>query len=358
MRKLRFFFLSGFSFLSLIASAQYNFKGKIIDSASREPLAGASVFCQNTTIGTATNKQGEFSLELKSGGYDLIITYTGYKIKELRINSGDLSLDNIEMVKEEKSLGEVIITSNNEVKDGWEKYGTFFVDHFVGTTPNAGKFTIENPEVLKFYYLKRSNKLRVLASEPVIMQNAALGYNLRYQLDSFVYYYNTDINTYRGYCLFTEMEGDDNLKKTWAKNRRNAYFGSKLHFMRSYYDNAVEQEGFLIEMLQDGSTTKFNRLNNLYDTAYYGALDSVGEVEIWFPRLISVSYTKSRPEKEYLEMFGLPLDVLTQNSYINLRNAVGIKENGYFYDQRDWVNQGYWGWKNIADALPYDYFPL
>jgi hypothetical protein len=32
-------------------------------------------------------------------------------------------------------------------------------------------------------------------------------------------------------------------------------------------------------------------------------------------------------------------------------------ENGYYYDQRDLVNQGYWSWKNIADLLPYDYHP-
>ena len=30
-------------------------------------------------------------------------------------------------------------------------------------------------------------------------------------------------------------------------------------------------------------------------------------------------------------------------------------ENGYYYDQKDWINQGYWSWKNLADQLPYDY---
>ena len=45
-------------------SQSFTVSGKIIDAATKEPLPGASVYCQNTTIGSATNKQGEFTLEL------------------------------------------------------------------------------------------------------------------------------------------------------------------------------------------------------------------------------------------------------------------------------------------------------
>lgn len=357
MQKLRFFLLS----LCIVAStslyAQFTVSGRIIDSATREPMAGASVFCQNTTIGTATNKQGEFTLNLKSGGYDLIITNMGYQTKELKISHGDTRIPDIEMIKQDKTLGEVVITSSNEVKDGWEKYGSFFMDHFIGTTPNAAKFKLENPEALKFYFLKRSNKLRVLAAEPLLMENVALGYNMRYQLDSFVYYYNTDINSYSGYCLYTEMQGDDSLQRMWAKNRRNAYFGSKLQFMRSYYDSTIKEDGFVIDLLDENDESKFIGIDNIYDTTYFGALDSTGQVEVWFPRKIRITYAGARPDPQYLKKFGLPKDVLLQISYVDPKNAIAIMENGYFYEQRDWINQGYWSWKNIADMLPYDYVP-
>src|SRR3954463_7960943 len=111
---------------SFSVAAQFSVSGRIIDSASREPLIGASVFCQNTTIGTITNKQGEFSLSLKSGGYELIISYTGYQTKQVRINSNETNKLEIEMIKEDKSMGEVVIKSSNEVPDGWQKYGSFF----------------------------------------------------------------------------------------------------------------------------------------------------------------------------------------------------------------------------------------
>ncbi len=355
MQKLRFSFIFLLTICSFIGYAQFTVSGKIVDAENKEPLNSASVYCQNTTIGTTTTKEGEFSLQLKSGGYELIISYTGYQTKQVQITHSDNRIADIEMIKEEKSLGEVIIKSSNEVKDGWEKYGHFFIEHFIGNTPNAAKTTLLNPEVLKFYLLKKSNKLRVLATDALQIENKALGYNLRYQLDSFIYYYNTNINSYRGFCLYSELEGDDSLKNVWAANREKTYYGSRLHFMRSYYDSAVAEEGFIIDMLDEGNDKKFNKVPDMYDTLYYGALDSTLQVEVWYPRKISITYAKKKPEPEYLKQFKLPKNVAIQISYIDMMDAIAIKENGYYYDQKDWVNQGYWSWKNLADQLPYDY---
>jgi hypothetical protein len=352
----RILFLPFLLILSILGSAQFTVNGVVLDSTSREPLNAASVFCQNTTLGTTTNKQGEFSLQLRSGGYDLIFTYTGYKTQIIRI-TGETSRFEILMIKEDKSLGEVVITSSNEVKDGWEKYGAFFLDHFIGSTPNAAKCELKNPEALKFYFLKRSNKLRVLATEPLQIENRALGYNIRYQLDSFIYFYNTSINSYRGYCLYSEMEGTDSLKRVWTSNRKNAYYGSRLQFMRSYYDSTLVEDGWTLGMMDEKDEDKFFKVNNPYDTTYYGAIDSSTEVEIWYPRKISVTYTKKRPEPEYLKKYNLPKNILLQITYVDLKDAIAIKENGYYYDQRNWVTQGYWTWKNLADELPYDYTP-
>jgi hypothetical protein len=355
MQKLRFVllsFLCGFSFFS---HAQFVVSGTILDSSSREPLPSASVFCQNTTLGTYTNKQGEFSLSLKSGGYDLIITYTGYQTQTIRVSeTGKLD---ILMAKEDKSMGEVIIKTSNEVMNGWEKYGDFFIKNFIGATPNAAQTVLLNPEVLKFFYYKRSNKLKVLATDAVQIANNALGYNLRYQLDSFVYYYNSSINSYRGYCLYSEMEGNDSLKKVWSVGRSKAYYGSKLHFMRSYYDSTLLEDGWTIDLIDENNDQKFNKVKDPYDTLYYGALDSTLQIEIWYPGKISVTYTKKKPEPEYLKQFGLPKNVGTRISYIDLKDGIAIMENGYYYDQKDWINQGYWSWKNVADLLPYDYAP-
>lgn len=391
MQKLRIIFLSLLCGFSIFSQAQFVVTGTILDSSSREPLPSASVFCQNTTLGTYTNKQGEFSISLKSGGYDLIITYTGYQTQTIRVS--ETSKLNIVMIKEDKSMSEVIIKTTNEVKDGWEKYGDFFIKNFIGATPNASQTVLLNPEVLKFYYYKRSNKLKVVASDAIQIANKALGYNLRYQLDSFVYYYNTSINSYRGYCLYSEMDGSDSLKRVWSKARSKAYYGSKLHFMRSYYDSTLLEDDWTIDMLDDGSDKKFTKIMDVYDSSYYNlisytrdsitytrtsftytrdsvTIDSIRidtvvhqvltgtvDVEIYYPRKIRISYAKKRPEPEYLKQSGLPKNVGNQLSYIDFKDGIAIKENGYYYNQKDWINQGYWSWKNVADLLPYDYAP-
>lgn len=340
--------------LALFSTAQITVTGTVLDSASREPLANASVFCQNTTLGTVTGKDGHFTLTLKSGGYDLVFSYTGYLTQTVRVTEAkDIELL---LVKEDKSMGEVVIRNSFEVKDGLEKYGDFFRENFLGATPNAARCVIGNPEVLKFFFYKKSNRLKVMATEPLLIANNALGYDLRYQLDSFVYFYNTQSSTYRGNCLFAEKEGDDSLKKEWNAARSRAYLGSKLHFMRSYYDSTLKEDGWIVDLLDENNDKKFNKVDP-YDTAYYGALDSTGQIEIWYPRKISVTYTPKRPEPEYLKKMNLPKNVQYLISYVDLRDGIAIMENGFYYEQKDWVNQGYWSWKNVADLLPYDYTP-
>jgi hypothetical protein len=336
--------------------AQFVVSGTVMDSASHEPLSAASVFCQNTTLGTVTNREGHYSLSLKSGGYDLIFTYTGYQTQTVRI-TGDVNKVDILLVKEDKNLGEVVIKSSNEVLDGWEKYGSFFLENFIGATPYSSQCKLENPEAVKFYFLKRSNKLRIIPTEPLQITNNALGYKLSYKLDSFVFNYNTKISSYRGFCLYTEMEGTDSMKARWSSNRAKAYEGSKLHFMRSYYDSTLVEDGWAIGLLDEADKKKFNKLENPYDTTYYSPLDSTTEISVYYPNTISVTYTKLRPEPEYMKKYKFPGNVIGLISYIDMANGIAIKENGYYYDQKDWVNQGYWSWKNLADQLPYDYVP-
>jgi hypothetical protein len=343
-----------------LSFSQTNFivSGKIMDSATKEPMAYASVFCQNTTQGTATDKEGNFFLGLKEGGYDLVISFTGYKPQRIRI-SPEIKTTGliIELAKEEKSIEEVVIRSSNEVKNGWEKYGQFFLDNFIGTTPFSTQCTLLNPEALKFYYYRKTDKLKVLADTPLFISNNALGYNLRYQLDSFVYHYKKDLCSYTGFCFYEEKTGSEDSVTLWTKNRKKAYYGSRLHFMHSYYDSTLTKDGFVITLLDALDEKKFIKITEPYDTMWYNPVDSLSEADIYFPRRISITYTKQTPENEYLKKYKLPMDIGVQISYVDLLDVITIKQNGYYYNQKDWINYGYWSWKNIADQVPDDYVP-
>ena len=211
-----------FSFCSAISfsqSSNFYISGTVINKETNQPLPGASVFAQNTTIGTVTNAEGKFSLQLPAGGYDLAVTFTGFTTDSKRVTSSDADNRDIhfELKLKEKEMQAVSIVATTEVKDGFKKYGNFFLDHFIGKTINSASCTIKNPGVLKFYFSKKKNRLKVMATEPLMIENKALGYNIRYNLDSFTHAYETQVSLYTGYPLFEEMTAANNEQQNyWA----------------------------------------------------------------------------------------------------------------------------------------------
>lgn len=348
-------------FFSIAVRSQekyFGVSGQVVDAKTKQAMAGASVFCQNTTAGTVSDNNGRFSLRLANGGYDLVVSYTGYETKVIRIGRGTTGNDslNIELNEQEKSLGEVVVAGSAEVADGWNKYGQFFLDNFIGTTPNAGNCILENKDAVKFYFYKKRNKLKIKAAEGLIITNNALGYKIKYQLDSFVYEYGTGVSSYTGYPLFEELPGTSEQQDTWKRNRNYSYSGSRLHFIRSWYDSTLNEEGFVLESSDnDNDKNKLSPLKNPYDSKFY-AVDS-GDVEITMNGRLRVSYTNQAPARKYLEEHKFPSGTKVQISAIDISNGIVIEENGYFYDQSDVTNIGYWSWKKIAELLPYDYIP-
>jgi hypothetical protein len=340
-----------------VQSQPFNASGKVVDKQTGQALTGASVFCQNTTLGTTTNSQGEFSLNLASGGYDLVVSYSGYETFSLRINNNTENIRalSIELKQKDKSLEEVSVTVTNEVKDGWEKYGAFFREQFHGMTINSSQCSIENPETLRFFYSKKKNRLKVTAREDLRISNKALGYAIRYQLDSFVHEYASGNTQYTGFPFFQEMTGTAEEQDTWKTNREKAYYGSLLHFMRCYYDSTLGENGYKLEKVDEGSN-KSKLINNPYDSAYYRVSDS-RDVDLNFSSKLRVVYMLEQPEKNYLLVNKLSPNTTIQISLLDFSEIITIEENGYFYDQKDLLALGLWSWEKLADFLPYNYDP-
>lgn len=340
----------------------FRVKGKVIDKNTRLPLQGASVFAQNTTIGEATDSSGNFSIYLPDGGYSLVATYTGYETESIRINHATSLNDSlvIELNPEEKSLEAVTIVINPEVKNGWEKYGSFFRDNFVGQTKFAKQCVIKNPEVLHFYFSKKNNKLKVLAKEPLIVDNFALGYTLKFAIDSFTNYYDTKTNLFIGYPLFEQMQGDSAQQKIWEQNRASAYKGSLLQFMRSLYSQTLKEDGFQLQFIVNNNGKDYPiPLENLYGSLNYQKEDSTNTVA-FRPNQpeVALMYTDARPEKIYLDMDSTVNKNFQLSTLIFPKDEIFfIEQNGFFYEQEDIVTNGYLGFKKIGDMLPYDYEP-
>jgi hypothetical protein len=341
---------------SIVTAQSYSVSGVVIDAASKQQLRGASVFCPNTTFGTTTNAAGEYLLTLPNGGYDLTISFTGYESQSKRISQTTENLlnQNTALNEKQKSLEEVSITVTTEVKDGLAKYGSFFRDLFIGQSINSSSCTIQNPEVLHFFFSKKKNKLKVIAQENIIIQNKALGYSINYQLDSFTHEYASGITQFTGYPLFEEMKGTVEETQVWKENREKAYFGSLLHFMHAYYDSTLGASGFKIELINK-TNNKTKTINNPYDSALVSFEKE--EMEWHFPGSLRIVYHDEIPEIGYLMKNKMPIATKIQISQLDFLDSIIVQQNGYFFDQHDLVVQGYFEWEKIADFLPYNYIP-
>jgi hypothetical protein len=359
---MKFILLSIFSFLFFTTSfAQYNFtiSGTVTNEITGMPMPATSVFAQNTTLGTVTDNEGNFKLILPNGGYDLIISFTGYKAENRRITSSDANEKIIFKLKEkEKELEVVSVVSSSEVKDGLAKYGKFFMNEFIGKSANSKQCSIQNPEVLHFFFSKKKNRLKITATESLIIKNNALGYNIKYDLDSFTHEYKSAISTYSGYPLFENMQGDSAQTQQWQVARRDAYKGSLLHFMRSVYNkNITEQEfemQFIVKVYDKDEGIK---VKDIYAAINYAKDDSTQTVEI-LPNQpeVGILFLGAKPSINYLaenpsESKDFKLSVLS----FKPMESIIIEQNGYFYDQNDVTTSGYWAWDKVAEMLPYDY---
>jgi hypothetical protein len=350
-----------FTLFATAQSTSFSVSGKIINAETKLPLQAASVFAQNTTFGTATDASGQFTLWLPKGGYDLVVTFTGFQTETKRISSADENNKDIviELKLKEKEMEAVSVVSTSEVKDGWEKYGNFFLEQFIGKTENSKHCTIQNKEAIHFYFSKKRNRLKVLATEPIQIENAALGYHIKYTLDSFTHEYATQVSLYTGYPLFEEKQATDETQKIkWQDARQKAYQGSILHFMRSIFHRRLKEEGFEVQYVVNiNNRDSALRLKDYYTALNYQKDDSTQTVEVKPNQLqLGVIFTKEKPAPDYLlenpnEPGNFQFSFL---SFLPDRSII-IEQNGYFFEQNDITINAYWTWDKVANLLPYDY---
>ncbi|WP_418511397.1 carboxypeptidase-like regulatory domain-containing protein [Corallibacter sp.] len=110
-----------FSLYSFSTMAQTELKNKIVDFASFLPIENASVYIQNTTIGTVSNSDGKFVLSVPQEYQNdtLVVSSIGYKSFKTPVKDFDNSLEII-LEEDVASLSEVLIVADNRPKTGNE----------------------------------------------------------------------------------------------------------------------------------------------------------------------------------------------------------------------------------------------
>lgn len=88
-------------------------KGKVMDERGN-PLPGVAVLIKGTSVGTATNNEGEYSLPIASDDIVLIFSFIGMKRQEVTL--GSKTELNVKMTEESSDLDEVVVTGYQDIR--------------------------------------------------------------------------------------------------------------------------------------------------------------------------------------------------------------------------------------------------
>ncbi len=90
-----------------VTLAQQTISGKVVDE-NGEPLIGATIAVEGTTIGSVSDLDGNYALEVPAGALFINISYLGYETRTMNISDDDFS--KIVLGEDKNVLNEVVIT--------------------------------------------------------------------------------------------------------------------------------------------------------------------------------------------------------------------------------------------------------
>jgi TonB-linked SusC/RagA family outer membrane protein len=111
MNRLRSLFFIPVLFLCFTVNAQTrSLKGKVVSSENNQPIIGASVQVKGKTIGTTTNNDGSFTLNIPSGAVTVVISSVGFGSIEKSIdeNTSDIT---VTLTESSSDLNAVVVTA-------------------------------------------------------------------------------------------------------------------------------------------------------------------------------------------------------------------------------------------------------
>ena len=409
MPKLYFVLVIGL-FPGMISFGQQTLKGNIITSDTHQPVISANVFLSNTSVRTISDRNGTFSFNrFPEGRFDLIISFIGSETYIITLESNHLPA-NLEVVLKPKINELQEVTVEPYEKNGWDKWGTFFIENFIGSSAFATDCKLLNHGMVKFRFNKKQNTLKAFTDDRIVIENKALGYVIKYELIKFEYNFTTKMFYYQGYPLFEEMEtGRSGVKKRWMLNREDAYFGSMMHFMRCVYRNRLTEGGFEIRKLIVLSEAEKKRVQAIYQSqfaksveerktfvstknmgiknedsaAYYRkVIQQPDEMSVLINKILlgdSIAYAIDTitaglkftdhlqvryPAKMFPDEYGrsalrsVSKGPITSDIFLSSGKPLVVLANGSYFQGIDLISSGYWAWsEKIASMLPFDYWP-
>ena len=397
-------FIIGFTLIFLSSFSQKRISGKVTDE-NNEPLEGASVYINNTTIGVSTNTDGDFVLNLNEGTHELIISYISYKTVRFQLNTNSFSKPLLFKLKTEDNLLNEVVLRKPIYDEEWKSNLVIFKRAFFGKTKMAQECDILNPKALYFEFNRKTGELTAQVKEPLKIKHNGLGYLITYDLVEFSLKGNRLF--FSGYTRYSNLK--KSVRKKWKRNRMEAFNGSQMHFLRSLMNKQIKNNGFIVNqfrrelnperpsekeikfakellLLQGNTISTLKEIENpltQIDSAIVTVKNSrkpkyidylykrnISEEDIFssnnnisfldFDNYLTIIYTKEPEEENYLiGMFGKRKKAIgMQTSNIVLFNGKSkIDKSGVLANPKALFVEDYWAFESFANMLPTDYQP-
>jgi hypothetical protein len=387
-------------FLSIISipaiAEKHTIYGIVTDSITGRPIAGAIVFMNKTTFFSYTDSSGKFQLDSVEKFSTSIICYKKdynllvYELPEINKNILCKFVCTPTLIKP-------VVPPDSILNKNINLWQEIFLKQFLGQSNNAFACELANPLALRYNYNSNTKILKITAVDPLIFLNESTGYMLTTILEEYAVNINTSTSYGEYFVGFKPLTTKSIVtNEVWTNNRKNTYYGSPMHFIRSLFANEWKNESFSIDFFE-----RYYENESLYTQQKSSATNSgeeiifINEKDFVKRKFIDVKVKVNDTKKMVLKMdesthkyyfsfdslilrvgYGkgimvAPYYSYSQSSFTNLLKAeyplsllinnpqekTFVEANGNYFPESQIVMQGYWRWLRVADVLPLNYYP-
>ncbi len=342
-------FLSIFIILSYYSVSFSQTISGLVLNENNEPVIGASVYFDGTTLGTTTDIDGKFSLLLKNRiNATLVIRSLGYETYQLQ-DFYDIPNIKIQLTPKPYQIKEVVIKKDRFSRKQKMK---IFREEFLGNTKAGKSCIIQNENDILLFYNESNNTLYATSEKPLIVVNKHLGYTITTNLVEFNITFNqTSIKREHIknslFLVTTLYEDKSNSNPKYYKRRNKSYLGSALHFFRNLSANKWGKNEFLL----------YNGSYPAIPSQFFTVTDSLDLKKVTIEKNIDVAFSTNNPDIKipFLSTFNLLYKNRKQSKVVFRTNIVFIDKFGINTSPDLIQFGGEMGKKRMGDLLPFDY---
>ncbi|GMQ24050.1 carboxypeptidase-like regulatory domain-containing protein [Algoriphagus sp. oki45] len=341
--------------------------GIVTEKGSGKPLPFANVFINNSTLGSATDEEGRFSI---SGDlpeeFELVASFVGFGTQSVQIKrkGSQTFVQNFELVFLEDQLSEVELKAKRD--KSWERNLKMFKEVFLAVPddPFGRDIEILNPWVIDFETVKPEkgfNYTKASANQPLLLENRALGYRIDFYLQDFRMLRNA--SRFFGQAFYQELPSENALTDSiWMREKELNYRNSVRHLVMSLLLRNSGAQGFEL-YTANPKIPKEDRTNDFYyelnksivpvklEFVYVKPLGN-GTYRIFLPERVEVHHlTKPWPNDYYTNIYHAISWIVAPSGHFD------VDQKGTLLHPTQLVLSGFMGRQRMARSLPLDFIP-